>query len=147
MLTTVRAARKKPGRRSPTDARRQAISRKSSRMVRPASSPWVAQIKTLQEGFALNQLELATQLLRCAPRSLLLWNQGAVPNESVLIRLEELSRLYKALAELMPENEVGPWMKRTNDYLEPLTPLEVINRGQIDRLWHIIHNVGTGMPT
>ena len=34
-----------------------------------------------------------------------------------------------------------------NEYLDPLTPLEVINRGQIDRLWQIIHNVGSGMPT
>ena len=47
----------------------------------------------------------------------------------------------------MPPADVGAWMKRTNDYLDPLTPLEVLSRGEIDRLWHIIHNVATGMPT
>ncbi len=47
----------------------------------------------------------------------------------------------------MPAGKIGPWMKRHNEYLAPLTPLEVIDRGEIDRLWHIIHNVGSGMPT
>jgi len=92
-------------------------------------------------------MQLATQLLNCAPRSLILWKQGRTPNPAVLVRLNELNRLYLALARLMPGPEVGPWMKRTNDYLDPLTPLEVINRGQLDRLWQIIHHVGSGMPT
>ncbi len=111
------------------------------------AQPWHTQIDRLQNGFQLNQIQLATQLLNCAPRSLILWKKGRTPNPAVLIRLNELHRLYLALAQLMPAAEVGPWMKRTNDYLDPLTPLEVINRGQLDRLWHIIHNVATGMPT
>jgi hypothetical protein len=109
--------------------------------------PWIAQIDRLQHGFQLNQIEFAAQLLHCAPRSLILWKNGRPPNPAIRVRLNELQRLYDALAQIMPPEDVAPWMKQTNDYLNPLTPLEVIARGHIDRLWHIIHAVATGMPT
>jgi hypothetical protein len=117
-----------------------------SHLPQPASAPWSAQIDRLQHGFKLTQLEFAAQLIQSAPRSVILWKNGRRPNAAVRVRLQELDRLYAALAHLMPPRDVGPWMKQTNDYLDPLTPLEVIARGQIDRLWHIIHNVATGMP-
>lgn len=114
----------------------------------PASGhPWIAQIDRLQSGFTLTQIQLADRLLHVSPRSLALWKAGRSPNPAVIIRLTELNRLYLALARLMPPSDVGPWMNRTNDYLDPLTPLEVLARGQIDLLWQIIHNVGSGMPT
>lgn len=109
--------------------------------------PWVSQIDRLQKGFGLNQIQLATSLLHCTPRSLILWKSKQPPNQAILIRLKELNRLYQALAALMPPEEIPAWMNQTNDYLDPLTPMEVLNRGQIDRLWQIIHNVGSGMPT
>ena len=114
----------------------------------PHADPAATQvIDRLLQGFQLTQVQLGVQVLHCAPRSLTLWRAGKAPNASAVIRLRELDRLYQALAQLMPADEVGPWMKRTNEYLAPLTPLEVLARGEIDRLWHIIHNVGSGMPT
>ncbi|HEY4328269.1 MAG TPA: hypothetical protein VGN88_00935 [Phycisphaerae bacterium] len=122
--------------------------RNSNKSVTAAIHPaWVSQIERLQRGFGLNQIQLASELLHCSPRSLILWKSGSEPNAAMLIRLHELWRLYQALGKLMPASEISIWLKQTNDYLDPLTPLEVLNRGQIDRLWHIIHNAGTGMPT
>jgi hypothetical protein len=117
------------------------------RFHKSKNRPWVSQIDRLQKGFGLNQIQLATSVLHCSPRSLILWKKNLTPNRATLIRLNELNRLYQALAALMAPEDVAAWMNRTNDYLDPLTPLEVLNRGQIDRLWHIIHNVGSGMPS
>ena len=134
--------------RVPAPAARPASRGRLALKPRPAAPhPWITQIDRLQNGFQLNQIQLAAQLLNCAPRSLILWKKGRTPNPAVLIRLHELNRLYLALTDLMPSEDVGPWMKQTNDYLDPLTPLEVINRGQLDRLWQIIHHVGAGLPT
>jgi hypothetical protein len=104
-------------------------------------------IDRLLSGFQLTQAQLATQILHCAQRSLTLWKAGQTPNPGAALRLRELDRLYQALAELMAPEDIGPWMRRTNEYLQPLTPLEVLARGETDRLWHIIHNVSSGMPT
>ena len=61
-------------------------------------------------------------------------------------KLMEIDRLIEALAHVVREDFIGPWLIRPNDAFGGLKPLEVIERGEVDRLWRMVHEIGSGMP-
>ena len=58
----------------------------------------------------------------------------------------EMDRLLDALARLMDSKEVGKWLKEPNPAFDGSTPLQVIERGQSDRLWRMLYFVESGEP-
>jgi len=52
-------------------------------------------------------------------------------------RLTELRRLFAALEQLVDEEAIGPWLKESNLSFDGSTPLQVIERGETDRLWQM----------
>ncbi len=60
--------------------------------------------------------------------------------------LAELERLTIALAEIMKRESIGPWLQTPNDAFDGLKPLEVIDRGEIDRIWTMIYHLRSGSP-
>src|ERR1700751_4782457 len=44
-----------------------------------------------------------------------------------------MSRLFDALAEVVPASQIGPWLDIPNSAFEGSTPLQVIERGESDR--------------
>ena len=61
-------------------------------------------------------------------------------------RLVEVKRLHTALAEVMKEDRIGSWLLEANSAFEGRPPLELIESGEMDRLWRMIHEVGSGNP-
>ncbi|MBB6442645.1 helix-turn-helix domain-containing protein [Phycisphaera mikurensis] len=61
-------------------------------------------------------------------------------------RLEEVNRLQRSLSRILKEDRIGPWLLRANPAFDGRTPLDVIEAGESDRLWRMIHEVGTGNP-
>jgi hypothetical protein len=53
--------------------------------------------------------------------------------------MTELERITQALSEVMHESGVGEWLKTPNPAFGGLKPLEVIDRGESDRLWGMIY--------
>ncbi len=47
----------------------------------------------------------------------------------------------------MRPEDAGGWLERPNELLDGLKPVEAIERGEIDRVWAIIYDVKSGMPT
>jgi hypothetical protein len=62
-------------------------------------------------------------------------------------QLVEMDRLGEALAEVMKPEFVGQWLESPNEAFDGLKPVEVVERGEIDRIWELLHRIGTGMPT
>lgn len=62
----------------------------------------------------------------------------AFPFEVVARRLVELQRLLQGLSEVIQAGPLGGWLKTPNSALAGLKPLEVIERGESDRLWSMI---------
>jgi len=62
-------------------------------------------------------------------------------------QLTEHQRLGRALAEVIRPECIGPWLRVPNEVFEGLSPLEVIERGEIDRIWRMVYELESGMPT
>jgi len=60
--------------------------------------------------------------------------------------LREIERLCAALADVVDADTIGPWLKTPNDQFGGLKPLEVIERGEIDRLWQMVYLLRSGSP-
>ena len=58
----------------------------------------------------------------------------------------EVYRLWKALCELVDPESLGLWFQTPNESFDGLKPVEVIERGEIDRLWDMVFELQTGMP-
>jgi transcriptional regulator with XRE-family HTH domain len=68
------------------------------------------------------------------------------PGDATARRLTELQRLTDALGEVLNPAAIGDWLKTPNDAFEGLKPLEVIHRGESDRLWRMIFLLRSGTP-
>jgi len=49
--------------------------------------------------------------------------------------------------EVMPPAQVGHWLKAPNPTFDGSTPLQVIERGEIDRIWHMLYDLESGQPS
>ena len=58
----------------------------------------------------------------------------------------ELARLYMALCEVVEPRAIRPWFKAPNPAFGGLKPMELIERGEIDRIWDMVYRLQTGVP-
>jgi len=72
------------------------------------------------------------------------------PNEmqycctSVSSKNRESRRLFNALADIIDAKVLGQWMQRPNQQFDGSTPLQVMERGETDRLWRMIWQLREG---
>lgn len=62
-------------------------------------------------------------------------------------RAEEIRSIEQALADVIRPEFVGPWLRTPNEAFAGQTPIEVIERGEVDRIWRMIHELESGEPT
>ena len=62
-------------------------------------------------------------------------------------RLTEIVRLHEALTQAVQGSSVRGWFVRPNPAFGGLKPLEVVERGQIDRLWQMIFFLESGVAS
>jgi DNA-binding transcriptional regulator YiaG len=104
---------------------------------------WVVE---LRKRLQLNQAVFA-RLLPVSVRSLATLESGTAPTEAVARRLIELKRLADALTEVMKKGALGPWLQTPNEAFGGLKPLEIIDRGESDRIWTMIYFLRSGVPS
>jgi hypothetical protein len=74
------------------------------------------------------------------------WAAGKQPSGPAAMRLTELERLFEALSKLVASKSIGPWLNRPNVAFQGSTPLQVIERGESDRLWRMVYQLESGQP-
>ncbi len=84
------------------------------------------------------------RLLATSERNLASIEAGKAPSPAVLKSLIEIRRLLDALGELFEGPAVGEWLKTKNDAFEGRKPLEVIEHGEVDRIWQMIFELREG---
>lgn len=87
-----------------------------------------------------------TRLTGYSLRAVDKWAAGEKPAAPAKKQLAELVRLFDALADLMENEDVGTWLKTPNPAFSNSTPLQVIERGETDRIWRMIYQLETGEP-
>lgn len=137
--------------RSPARRRRSLASRKQAdaamrellddvRSNRDDSIP----VGELRTGFGLSR-EKFGRLVGYSVRAIAGWEGGErKPGAQARRRLAELSRFFDAMSGIVRKEAIPPWMERPNASLGDLKPIEVIERGHIDRLWRIVYELETG---
>lgn len=58
----------------------------------------------------------------------------------------ELQRLVQNLASIMPKEKIGPWLRQPNPAFDGYKPLELLDRGEADRIYAMIYMLKAGIP-
>jgi hypothetical protein len=72
---------------------------------------------------------------------------GGKTGEASLRRMREFERLQARLAEVVSPDAIPAWLDTSNDAFDGLKPLEVIERGEIDRLWNMVFYLESGVAS
>lgn len=89
-----------------------------------------------------------SRLLSVSERSLAdLETSNRSPREAVQRRVNELTRLVAELHKTIAPDFLHKWFMEPNSAFDNLKPIEVIERGEIDRIWRMIYFVRSGSPT
>lgn len=56
-----------------------------------------------------------------------------------------LDEIQKALAKLVKQEAIEPWLRAPNPAFDGAAPLELLERGETDRLWRMIHELAGGL--
>lgn len=59
----------------------------------------------------------------------------------------EIEQLQSKLAEVVQPKAMAEWLDAPNDAFDGLKPLEVIERGEVDRLWTMIFYLESGVAS
>ena len=103
-------------------------------------------VKDLRTQLGLTR-RLFARLANCSERHVAgLENDGKTLNETQRRRMVEIARLQEALDEVMDSSFIADWLNSPNEHFDGLKPLEVIERGEIDRVWELVFYLRSGMP-
>lgn len=102
-------------------------------------------LQDLAEKFGLRQ-DLLSRMTGFSLRAVAGWANGGKPSAPVRRALTEMDRLLDNLSRLMKPQDVGHWLKEPNAALDGSTPVQVIERGQIDRIWRLLYFAESGEP-
>jgi hypothetical protein len=105
----------------------------------------VADVRKLSRKYNLSN-EAVSRVTGASPRTVSYWNAGTPPQRSSAQKIREVTRLFDALADIIKAKAIGPWLQQSNPAFDGSTPLQVIERGETDRLWRMIWHLREGNP-
>ena len=89
---------------------------------------------------------LFARLTGYSERAIAAWEAGRELSEASRTRMLETRRLEKALAKVMKPSAIAAWLEQPNRAFRGLKPLEVIERGEVDRIWRMVFELEAGNP-
>ncbi len=102
-------------------------------------------VSDLRQALGLNR-RLFSRLTGYSERAIADWESGKEVSDSTRQRLTEVERLQQALARIMKADFVGTWLQTPNPAFDNFKPIEVIERGETDRIWRMIFALESGEP-
>jgi DNA-binding transcriptional regulator YiaG len=133
----------------------------TTKTVKSAAKRSAAKPKAIKPGPVAKRVSLAadvrakigvsrkvfSRLTGYSERAIANWEAGAAPDGPGLRRIRETERFRERLAGLVRPEEISAWLDTPNDAFGGLKPLEVIERGEIDRLWDMIFYLESGVAS
>jgi transcriptional regulator with XRE-family HTH domain len=105
-----------------------------------------AAVLRLRDGLGLDRKQLA-RVVGVSERTVASWERGAGVPEPGRGKLRELQRLYRGLTRVLKRGAVPEWLVMPCQQLEGASALELLERGEIDRIRQMIYYLESGMPT
>ena len=99
---------------------------------------------SLRRALGLSRRDFS-RLTGFSERAIAGWESGERPSAQSRQRLLEIQQLQMALAEVMEPGSIGPWLRQPNSAFQGLKPLEVIERGEVHRIWRMIFYLESGV--
>ena len=101
----------------------------------------------LRHEMGLTRADFA-RMVGLSDRSVATWESGADLKESSLRTIIEIGRLYAKLRQSFASPEqLATWLKAPNNAFGGSQPIQVIERGEIDRIWRMIYFLESGSPS
>ena len=104
---------------------------------------WIAQVR---QKWSLSR-RVFSRLTGFSERAIAGWESGTPMGESAGRRIREIARLQERLAHVVKPAHIPKWLGTPNQAFDGLKPLEVIERGEMDRLWNMIFFLESGLPS
>jgi DNA-binding transcriptional regulator YiaG len=120
--------------------------RKNSPALHKLLNIRVVKVDEVRTRLGLSQPELA-RITGYSVRAIAGWEGGKPLSEAARQRVVETERLRQALAEIIPANKLGEWMRTPNPAFEGQTPIQVIERGESDRIWRMIFQIDANVAS
>jgi DNA-binding transcriptional regulator YiaG len=109
----------------------------------PQSARFVSEVRT---GLGVTR-EFFARMTGFSIRAISGWERGRPLSETAFRRVKEMQRLRDALADGLEPRFIPRWLNTPCEGLGCLKPVEVLERGEADRLWRTVFLIGSGMPT
>jgi DNA-binding transcriptional regulator YiaG len=106
--------------------------------ISPEKAP--GKISELRQEIGISQEEFG-RITGYSTRTIAAFEAGKVPRDGARRKIKEIGRLLKALSELMPPDQVGAWLREADEAFDGQTPMHLIERGEADRLWEMVHQI------
>ena len=103
-------------------------------------------VRIFCDSFGVTQ-DSFTRLAGFSPRAVAHWASGRTPGGPAQKRMTELTRLFDALSDMVDAKAIGAWLKQPNPAFDGSTPLQVIERGETDRIWRMVYFLESGTPS
>jgi hypothetical protein len=100
----------------------------------------------VRDRFGLSR-KMFSRLAGFSERAIADWEGGKPVSEPGLRRIKELDRFRDRLSEVVAADAIPGWLDAPNEAFDGLKPLEVIERGEIDRLWNMIFYLESGVSS
>jgi hypothetical protein len=91
--------------------------------------------------------KMFSRLAGFSERAIADWEGGKPVSEPGLRRIKELDRFRDRLSEVVAADAIPGWLDAPNEAFDGLKPLEVVERGEIDRLWNMIFYLESGVSS
>jgi hypothetical protein len=114
-----------------------------SSYLRPGVSPEIEPWRRLSRAYHLSN-ETLSRVTGASPRTVAYWNAGTPPQRSSAQKLKEVARLFDALSDIIKTNAISRWLQQPNKHFDGSTPLQVMERGESERLWRMIWQLREG---
>ena len=141
----AKTSRKKPKSRAAT--RQSALVRHAIRGLKGEGLLQVGQVRKLELRDRLGMpRQMFGRIVNVGERTIAKVEADGANADKLKRPYNEVYRLWQALCELVDPESLGLWFQTPNDSFDGLKPIEVIERGEIDRLWEMVFELQTGMP-
>ena len=87
--------------------------------------------------FGLDRKALAS-CMAVNPKTIERWEEGVEPGEGALRSLEKLEAIYLMASSLLKKGRMKTWFQSPNPSLSSEKPIELLSRGELDRVRNVL---------